>query len=261
MAVAGATAMAQATGTVVAQAGGQAALAAYDVVSVKPVHPDRILFMGVQNQPDGIDGENVTVAMLVQNAYSSAENLPTDDAVTGLPDWAKVDYFSVQAKMNSDQVAAFAKLSKAEQRACRQAMLQALLADRFKVQVHRETRQVLAYELVVAKGGPKMTEGATDDPGTPMGPNGKPMRSFLQFHSSKPGTQVITGNGCSMEQLASALTYNAGLNHIRSCPAIVGIERYTLSPEEIRYGSEHDQFRYDDVSVIGADSRDQESSS
>ena len=44
-------------------------LAEYDVVSVKPVHPDRILFMGVRTLPDGIDGENVTVAMLVQNAY------------------------------------------------------------------------------------------------------------------------------------------------------------------------------------------------
>ncbi len=206
------------------------ALSAYDVVSVKPVHPERILSMGAQETPDGINAETVTVAMLVQNAYSSAENLPIDDAVTGLPDWAKADYFSVQAKMNSDQVAAFAKLSKAEQRASRQAMLQALLGDRFKLKVHRETRQVLAYELVVAKGGPKMTEGATDDPGAPMGPNGKPMRSFLQFHSSKPGTLVITGNGCSMEQLASALTHNSGLNHkLTDKTGLTGKYRFTLT--------------------------------
>ena len=120
--------------------------------------------------------------------------------MTGLPDWAKSDRFTVLAKMNDAQTAEFAKLSKDEKEQRREVMLLALLADRFKLQVHRETRQVLAYELVVAKGGPKMTEGATDDPGASMGPNGKPMRSFLQFHSSKPGTQVITGNGCSMEQ-------------------------------------------------------------
>ena len=32
-------------------------------------------------------------------------------------------------------------------------MLQDVLEDRFKLKVHRETRQVPVYELVVAKGG------------------------------------------------------------------------------------------------------------
>jgi uncharacterized protein (TIGR03435 family) len=34
-------------------------------------------------------------------------------------------------------------------------MAQALPADRLQLQFHRETREVLAYALVVAKGGPK----------------------------------------------------------------------------------------------------------
>jgi uncharacterized protein (TIGR03435 family) len=37
-------------------------------------------------------------------------------------------------------------------------MLQALLADRFKVTLHKETKSLPAYELTVAKGGPKLTE-------------------------------------------------------------------------------------------------------
>ncbi len=35
-------------------------------------------------------------------------------------------------------------------------MLQALLEDRFKLRVHRETREVSVYALTVAKGGPKL---------------------------------------------------------------------------------------------------------
>jgi uncharacterized protein (TIGR03435 family) len=42
------------------------------------------------------------------------------------------------------------------------AMLQNLLAERFHLKVHWVTRQIDMYELVVAKGGPKLKEGAPD---------------------------------------------------------------------------------------------------
>lgn len=35
-------------------------------------------------------------------------------------------------------------------------MLQALLEDRFKLKIHRETKEIPVYELTVAKGGPKL---------------------------------------------------------------------------------------------------------
>ena len=35
-------------------------------------------------------------------------------------------------------------------------MLQALLEDRFKLKIHRESREVAVYALTVAKGGPKL---------------------------------------------------------------------------------------------------------
>ena len=46
-------------------------------------------------------------------------------------------------------------------------MLQALLADRFKLKVRRETRQVPVYALVVAKGGPKFLHAKFDTPDDP----------------------------------------------------------------------------------------------
>jgi uncharacterized protein (TIGR03435 family) len=193
---------------------GALALAAYDVVSVKPMHPERILFMGVQETPDGINGEIVTVTMLVQSAYGAAGVPSTDDSVRGLPDWAKSDYFSVQAKMSADQVATFAKLRKAEQRACRQAMMQSLLADRFQLKVHREIKQVPDYELVVAKGGPKMTEGNGNGLDVPNGRDGKPITgSFLRVGSAKGGMEVQV-RAYSMEQVANFLTQShVGVDH------------------------------------------------
>ena len=43
-------------------------------------------------------------------------------------------------------------------------MLQALLADRFKLKVHRETQEHPVLALVVGKNGPKMTESPGDAP-------------------------------------------------------------------------------------------------
>jgi uncharacterized protein (TIGR03435 family) len=44
------------------------------------------------------------------------------------------------------------------------AMLQAVLASRFKLEFHRETRVTPMYQLVVAKGGPKLTSADTETP-------------------------------------------------------------------------------------------------
>ncbi len=44
-------------------------------------------------------------------------------------------------------------------------MLKTLLADRFKLKIHRETREMAAYRLVVTKASPKVTRAAADQPG------------------------------------------------------------------------------------------------
>jgi len=45
----------------------------------------------------------------------------------------------------------------------RRRMLQALLADRFKLTLHRQTTQLGVYVLVVAKNGPKLQEAKPGD--------------------------------------------------------------------------------------------------
>ena len=203
-------------GTSAAAACPEASLAAYDVISVKESHPERLLSVGTRELPDGISGENTTVAMMVQQAYSKERNLPLEDAVTGLPDWAKMpNYYAVQAKMSPEQVAAFKALAKDLQRACRTQMLQALLEDRFKLKVHKETRQMLGYDLLVGKGGPKFQETTGPDPNAPKRPDGTPITgSYMSMHSGKNGGMEITVHGYTMEQVAGILSQsNLGINH------------------------------------------------
>lgn len=42
-------------------------------------------------------------------------------------------------------------------------MLQGLLADRFRLRLHRETREIPIYDLVTGKNGPRLTVSDGDD--------------------------------------------------------------------------------------------------
>jgi uncharacterized protein (TIGR03435 family) len=86
-------------------------------------------------------------------------------------------------------------------------MLQALLAERFKMTVHHESKEHGEFNLVVAKGGAKLKEaepepaGAADEPLKPGemttdSPEGRSRMSFTKdgtFHSSGPGIEVSGG--------------------------------------------------------------------
>jgi uncharacterized protein (TIGR03435 family) len=73
-------------------------------------------------------------------------------------------------------------------------MLQRLLADRFQLALHRETKDVAAYALVVAKGGAKLSHDAPSTPprrgtaGIRMGPNGSvsALANFLTLMMRRP---------------------------------------------------------------------------
>jgi uncharacterized protein (TIGR03435 family) len=212
--------------------------AAYDVISVKPVHPDRILSTAVFHHPDGIDGESVTVEMIVRSSYAytfgtGTGSFSNEDVITGLPNWAKNDTFSLQAKMSPEQLAVFAKLDTGQQRACQDNMEQAMLADRFKLKMHRQPRLVLAYELVVAKGGPRLKESTGPDPSAPNGPDGKPQTMGLTTRQSKNAVEmVMKAYSMSTEELASFLGYVSwvGINHaVTDKTGLTGRYGFTLT--------------------------------
>jgi uncharacterized protein (TIGR03435 family) len=77
-----------------------------------------------------------------------------EDKISG-PAWLGDVYFDVEAKLPSG-----AKKDDAHE------MLQALLAERFGMELHRETREVSGFALAVGKNGPKMQESVPTPPPT-----------------------------------------------------------------------------------------------
>ena len=72
--------------------------------------------------------------------------------------WIDSDKFDIEAKTDPAVSDRMKNLTSDQGRLQKQQMLQSLLADRFKLSVHQETRQLPVYALVVAKGGPKLAE-------------------------------------------------------------------------------------------------------
>ena len=124
----------------------------FEVATVKPVvDPPRIpaglpvelKFSLPAVIPEQVSYRNVTLQELLAWAYGLKL-----DQVRG-PGWIGSDRFDVQGKVPAGTT----------QEQVRQ-MLQALLAERFRVRFHREQKNTAVYELVVAKGGPKLQAAA-----------------------------------------------------------------------------------------------------
>lgn len=132
----------------------------YEVASIKPSKPGA---EGTQlnNLPDGFNGVNVNVMTLIQSAFGIFND---KDRIAGATGWLSSERFDVDAKMDASQAAEFQKLTPEKAALVRRHMLQGLLADRFKLAIHRESKDLPIYVLVVAKGGPKLQESKPADP-------------------------------------------------------------------------------------------------
>jgi uncharacterized protein (TIGR03435 family) len=132
----------------------------FEVASVKPTPAARRGFdFGTyfRSLPGGrFSAENVPLGMLVMKAYGVDSN----QIVGGNQLRFGGETYDIEAKAD-DQAPRF-KAAEAAGRSAQDAllnsMLQALLADRFKLAVHREITEAAGYALVVAKGGPKLKE-------------------------------------------------------------------------------------------------------
>lgn len=180
-------------------AGGKAPV--YEVASIKPnksgANDTRMGY-----SPDGFSATESNLQMLIMGAYGVNPN-----QISGAPDWLTSERYDIEAKTDSSTADEFRKLNGDERRAERQRMLQALLADRFKLTVHRETKELPVYVLVVAKGGPKFHEAKPGD----TYPNGMKLPdghggAGLMFM----GRGELTAQGLPLETLVRELSLQLG---------------------------------------------------
>jgi uncharacterized protein (TIGR03435 family) len=125
----------------------------FDVASVKP-SPDTggdSLNINLGTARHGVVTlTNTTLSECIQFAYG----LSSEDQISG-PDWIR------DRRLRVDIVA---KAPPDTPRDRLLLMTQALLAERFRLELHREPRPVAHYEISVAKGGPKLPEAKPDEP-------------------------------------------------------------------------------------------------
>jgi uncharacterized protein (TIGR03435 family) len=82
------------------------------------------------------------------------------------PKWLDSTKFDIEAKMDDSAADHLRTLPRDQRRLETQAMFQQLLADRFKLAVHWETRELSVYALIVARKGPKLLPAKASQAGT-----------------------------------------------------------------------------------------------
>lgn len=142
----------------------------FEVASIKlvQVSSNGPMRVGLMNTPDGFTTENATLQMLITYAYA-IQNYQ----IQGGPSFLTSDHYNIDAKMDEATAEVLKKMATNEERnAARQKMMQALLADRFHLTIHKESKEMPIYNLVVGKNGTKMAEAKPLPPPDPNAPKG-----------------------------------------------------------------------------------------
>jgi uncharacterized protein (TIGR03435 family) len=144
--------------------------------------------MGVGYRPGGrLVAGNAPLTMLIQRAYSVQSF-----QVVGGPAWINTDGYDIEAKPegNTDQKRMW-------------LMLRTLLADRFKLAMHTETRNIPVYDLQAVKSGPKLPAprgGACSEVLTALPGRGQPRPA----PPCGPGL-IKAGTGLNMEGISVSM--------------------------------------------------------
>ncbi len=150
-----------------------------------------------QMPPGGrINATNITLKQLIIFAYQIK-----DTQLAGAPGWIDSDRYDISAKAEGpaspDQL---------------QLMMQTLLADRFKLSLRHEMKEMPMYALVVANDGPKLHEAKDADvdvqPGgaRPAGPDGPRPKN----RSMRMGRGQLSAQSARVSMLADLLSSELG---------------------------------------------------
>jgi uncharacterized protein (TIGR03435 family) len=146
----------------------------FEVASIRPAAPDA-RGSGIQITPGGrFSATNSSLRALLKYAYQVR-----DFQIAQPPAWFDSQRYDVVAKAESEVPEDSIRI-----------MLQNLLADRFQLKLHRESKEMQAYMLAISKAGVKI----------------QPVKTGETGRVSRKGMGVIAGSQASMAQLAEALS-------------------------------------------------------
>ncbi len=156
----------------------------FEVAAIKPHNPADAA-SGFSFQHGRLMISNTWLRILVMSVYSVK-----DFQISGGPNWIDSEKFDILARApdNSDPHDL-------------NPMLQALLAERFKLRLHRETRKTTMYALVLTKKEPKLQRSAPDEQySMRVGPAGMSatkmsIHNFADTLSGYAGRSVIDKTG------------------------------------------------------------------
>jgi uncharacterized protein (TIGR03435 family) len=138
---------------------------------------------GIEETTGLIRIENLSLKVIIEIAYG------VKDYQFSGPDWLNAARFDIVAKPPAGYT-----------KAQLQPLLRNLLAARFKLTVHHESKEVSGYVLLVSKGGHKLQESArprgyfTGRPGLLSG-NQVPMRELADILAGRVGRPVVDSTG------------------------------------------------------------------
>ncbi len=171
----------------------QQAKPSFEVTTVKPNNnndPGQLIRLA----GDTPSMRHYTLRNMILFAYTIHDFQLTDG-----PNWIDSDYYDVQGKTTPDATIEQKRL-----------MFQRLLADRFKLAIHRETKELPVFNLTVAKGGLKigpLKPGNCPKPGDAPVPGNTVINycGGVMF-----GRNVLDANGATMTEFATYLSRTVG---------------------------------------------------
>jgi uncharacterized protein (TIGR03435 family) len=104
----------------------------------------------------GFSATNWSLRALILWSYG----IDTPNRLQGGPDWLDSARYDIDGKAEAGAIPAGAHGRAAWDRT--RAMVRALLADRFHLEMRRESKEMPLYEITVAKNGPKLTKSTRD---------------------------------------------------------------------------------------------------
>lgn len=178
-----------------------AALIQIESASIKPSetgneepgngNPRRLVSSRIMYSPESFKATHVTLHELIREAFGVQNS-----QITGGPDWVNTGFYDEEVKFTA------APGTDHPQRVIQLRLaLQAVLADRFKLQVHRELKPLPVYELVVGPDGQKMTETQNS--------SDKLKKQVFSLLQGPPGH--YTGTAVKMPTLIGVLEWQLGI--------------------------------------------------